>query len=138
MRQPASTILGPNDESPKAEPKEVPPKGNGLHLGITLAELTPQLANDKHLSGVKGLYIKEIDPSGLVAEVRNPASGQPALNEGEVITRINRVPLASLADFQRVVSTLKPGDPIVLNVAAVQRDAKGERPVSRIVQFTYQ
>jgi Trypsin-like serine proteases, typically periplasmic, contain C-terminal PDZ domain len=136
--RPKLSILGPTDDSPKAEPKEVPPKGNGLHLGITLAELTPQLANDKHLSGVKGLYIKEIDPSGLVAEVRNPASGQPALNEGEVITRINRVPLASLADFQRVVSTLKPGDPIVLNVAAVQRDAKGERPVSRIVQFTYQ
>jgi Do/DeqQ family serine protease len=136
--RPKLSILGPTDDSPKAEPKDVPPKGNGLHLGITLAELTPQLANDKHLSGVKGLYIKEIDPSGLVAEVRNPATGQPALNEGEVITRINRVPLTSLADFQRVVSTLKPGDPIVLNVAAVQRDAKGDRPVSRIVQFTYQ
>ena len=136
--RPKLSILGPTDDSPKAEPKDVTPKGNGLHLGITLAELTPQLANDKHLSGVKGLYIKEIDPNGLVAEVRNPTTGQAALNEGEVITRINRVPLASLADFQRVVSTLKPGDPIVLNVAAVQRDAKGERPVSRIVQFTYQ
>lgn len=136
--RPKLSVVGPSDDSPKAEPKDVPPKGNGLHLGITLAELTPQLANDKHLTGVKGLYIKEIDPSGLVAEVRNPATGQLALQEGEVITRINRVPLTSLADFQRVVSTLKPGDPIVLNVAGVQSDAKGVRPVSRIVQFTYQ
>ncbi|HEX7294203.1 MAG TPA: PDZ domain-containing protein, partial [Pyrinomonadaceae bacterium] len=136
--RPKLSLTGATDDSPKAAPRDSTPRGNGLHLGITLAELTPQLANEKHLNGVKGLYIKEIDPSGLVAEVRNPVTGQPALNEGEVITRINRVPLSSLADFQRVLSTLKPGDPIVLNVAAVQRDAKGERPLSRIVQFTYQ
>jgi serine protease Do len=127
------------DDSPKAEPpKEGPPKGNGLHLGLTLAELTQQMAVEKHLVGIKGLYIKEIDPSGLVAEVRIPATGQPALIEGDVITRINRVPLNSLADFQRVLSTLKPGDPIVLNIASMQRDSKGDRLVSRIVQFTYQ
>jgi serine protease Do len=136
--RPKLSSTGITDDSPKAAPKEATPKGNGLHLGITLAELTPQLANDKHLTGIKGLFIKEIDPNGLVAEVRNPATGQQALSEGEVITRINRVPLNSLADFQRVVSTLKAGDPIVLNLASIQRDGKGERPISRVVQFTYQ
>jgi len=136
--RPKLSSTGITDDSPKAAPKEATPKGNGLHLGITLAELTPHLANDKHLTGIKGLFIKEIDPNGLVAEVRNPATGQPALSEGEVITRINRVPLNSLADFQRVVSTLKAGDPIVLNLASIQRDGKGERPISRVVQFTYQ
>lgn len=136
--RPKLSTVGVTDDSPKAAPKEAPPKGNGLHLGITLAELTAQMANDKHLTGIKGLYIKEIDPSGLVAEVRVPATGQPALIEGDVITRINRVPLTTLADFQRVLSMLKPGDPIVLNLASIQRDGKGERLVSRIVQFTYQ
>ena len=126
------------DESPKAAPKEATPKGNGLRLGITLAELTPQLATDKRLTGMKGLLIKEIDPNGVVAELRVPPSGAPALAEGDVITRINRIPLNSLADFQRVLGTLKSGDPIVLNVAAYQRDGKGERLVSRVVQFTYQ
>ncbi len=123
-------------EPAKASPKDADPKGNGLHLGITLAELTPQLVADKHLTGIRGLYIKEIDPNGLAAEVRLPQTGRSALLEGDVITRINRLPVNSLADFQRVLSGLKQGDPIVLNVVTYQRVV--DRLVPRIVQFTYQ
>ena len=118
-------------------PKSTDPRGNALHLGITLAELTPQLLADRHLTGVQGLYVKDIDPNGLIAELRN-ASGQPMLIEGDVINRINRVPVTSLADFQRVLSGLKAGDPIVLNVTRIQRDSKGDRLFPLIVQFTYQ
>ncbi len=113
--------------------KEADPKGNGLHLGVTLAELTSQLITEKHLTGVRGLYVKEVDPNGLAAEVRN-TTGQQALNEGDVITRINRVPVTTLADFQRVIGGLKAGDPIVLHVSRYIRD----RVATRIVQFTYQ
>jgi S1-C subfamily serine protease len=60
------------------------------------------------------------------------------LSEGDVITRINRVSVSSLAEFQRVLSGLKPGDPIVLNVTTSLRDSRGERLIQRIVQFTYQ
>lgn len=127
------------DDSPKVgSPKDSDPRGNALHLGITLAELSPQLVTDKHLPGIHGLYIKEVDPNGLVAEVRLPPSGAPALVEGDVITRINRIPVNALADFQRVLNGLKPGDPIVLNVTSLQRDSKGDRVIQRVVQFTYQ
>lgn len=119
--------------APKAKEKESDPKGNGLHLGVTLAELTQQLITDKHLAGVRGLYLKEVDPNGLAAEVRG-TGGQQALIEGDVITHINRVPLTTLADFQRVLSGLKTGDPIVLQVSRFVRD----RVTTRIVQFTYQ
>ncbi len=123
-------------EPTKPSHRDSDPKGNGLHLGITLAELTPQLVGDKHLTGVRGLYIKEIDPNGLAAEVRVPLSGQPALFEGDVITRINRQQVNSLSDFQRVLNGLKPGDPIVLNLVRFQR--VGDRLSQVIVQFTYQ
>jgi serine protease Do len=113
------------------------PRGNALHLGITLAELTPQLLADWHLTGVQGLYVKDIDPNGLVAELRNPGGG-PALVERDIVNRINRTPVTSLADFQRVLSGLKSGDPIVLNVTRIQRDVKGDRQLPLIVQFTYQ
>jgi serine protease Do len=125
--------VGPVSTTPKAND----PKGNALHLGITLAELTPQLLADRHLTGVQGLYVKDVDPNGLVAELRNPAGG-PMLAEGDIINRINRVPVTSLGDFQRVLSGLKAGDPIVLNVTRVQRDIKGDRQIPLIVQFTYQ
>jgi serine protease Do len=122
----------------KPSTKNTDPKGNALHLGITLAELTPQLIADKRLTGVHGLYVKEIDPNGLVAEVRVQPSGNSALVEGDIINRINRIPVATLADFQRVLNNLKSGDPIVLNVTRLQRDPKGDRLSPLIVQFTYQ
>jgi serine protease Do len=119
------------------EPNGNDPRGNALHLGITLAELTPQLLADRHLTGVQGLYVKDIDANGLIAELRNNA-GQPMLVEGDIINRINRVPVSSLADFTRVLSGLKAGDPIVLNIIRIQRDVKGDRQIPLIVQFTYQ
>jgi serine protease Do len=127
--------LGQVDDSdvPKPADKESDAKGNGLHLGITLGELTQQLITEKHLAGVHGLYVKDVDPNGLAAEVRG-STGQQALTEGDVITRINRTPVTTLADFQRVVSGLKAGDPIVLQVSRFV----GNRVTTRIVQFTYQ
>lgn len=117
--------------------KDPDPKGNALHLGITLAELTPQLIADRRLTGVQGLYVKDVDPNGLIAELRNSGGGQ-ALVAGDIVNRINRVPVTSLADFQRVLNGLKPGDPIVLNMTRIQRDPKGDRLIPVIVQFTYQ
>jgi serine protease Do len=126
--------VGPTTTAPKSGSDM---RGNALHLGLTLGELTPQVLADRHLTGVQGLFVKDIDPNGLVAELRNTA-GQPVLVEGDVVTRINRVPVTSLADFQRVLSGLKAGDPIVLNVIRIQRDIKGDRQIPLIVQFTYQ
>jgi serine protease Do len=126
--------IGPTKEIPK----NADPRGNSLHLGITLAEITPQLLADRHLTGVQGLYVKDIDPNGLVAEIRVPTGTQPAVMEGDVINRINRTPVTSLADFQRVLNGLGAGDPIVLYLTRVQRDSKGDIQRPLIVQFTYQ
>jgi serine protease Do len=134
----AERPLLPNlkDSGDTAKPsKDVEPKGNGLHLGVTLGELTQQMITEKHLTGVRGLYVKDVDPNGLIAEVRNSA-GQPALSEGDVITRINRIPVATLADFERVLKSLKAGDPIVLHVSTYSRAI--DSIIQRVVQFTYQ
>jgi serine protease Do len=131
---PSREWIGPTTTTPKSNSD---PRGNALHLGITLAELTPQLLAERRMTGVQGLYLKDIDPNGLVAELRNPG-GQQVLVEGDIINRINRVPVTSLADFQRVLTGLKSGDPIVLNVTRIQRDVKGDKQVPLIIQFTYQ
>lgn len=132
-RPPPSQPTRELEETPK--PKEAAPKPTVLKLGMTLAELTPQLVTEKHLTGVRGLYLKDLDPNGVAADVRS-ALGQPALAEGDVITRINRLPVSTLADFQRVLSTLKPGDPVVLNVS--RYEGRLNRVITQIVQFTYQ
>jgi len=120
-----------DSEIPATKDKEPTAKTNSARLGLTLGELTPQLIADKHLNGVKGLYVKEVDPNGLAADVR-PNEIQP----GEVITRINRIPVTTLADFQRIVESLKPGDAVVLNLSSYYRP--GDRITQRIAQFTYQ
>jgi len=115
--------------------RDVEPKGNSLHLGVTLGELTQQMITEKHLNGVRGLYVKDVDPNGLIAELRG-STGQPALVEGDVVVRFNRIPVATLAEFDRVMKGLKAGDPIVLHVATYRRDIDGI--AQRVVQFTYQ
>jgi serine protease Do len=124
--------FGTRDETVAPDPKKPEPvKTSSAKLGLTLGELTPQLITDKHLNGVKGLYVKEVDPNGLAADVR-----PNEVVAGEVITRINRVPVTTLAEFQRVIDSLKPGDAIVLNLSRFDR--RFDRVVQRIVQFTYE
>ncbi len=124
-------VLAREGDTSTAKEKEGIVKTASARLGLTLSELTPQLLTDKHLTGVKGLYVKEVDPNGLAADVR-----PNEIVAGKVITRINRVPLTTLADFQRVIDSLKPGDPIVLNLALYDRFSN--RVLQQIVQFTYQ
>src|SRR5438309_2111724 len=102
--------------APKDKPDAA--KTSSARLGLTLGELTPQLIADKHLQGVKGLYVKDVDPNGLAADV-----GPNEVIPGEVVTRINRVPVTTLAEFQRVIDSLKPGDAIVLNLSRYDRRA---------------
>jgi serine protease Do len=124
--------LAPSDPYTPSTPKgkEGAPIGN-LKLGITLAEMTTQAAEERNLKGVRGLLVKDVDPNGIAADAR-----PIPVKEGDVIVRINRVPVSTLADFQRVISGLKPGDAIVLNVANYSKEL--DRVVQRIVQFTYQ
>lgn len=127
--------LSLNDEAePPAKAIETQPGGNPL-LGVTLAELTPQIAAASSMTGVHGLLVKEVDPNGIIADVRQ-STGLPSVIKGDVVTRINRIPVTSLAEFARVVASLKPGDPVVLNISRF--DGRTERILQRIVQFTYQ
>src|SRR5712691_2714131 len=124
-------FLARDSELPAPKEKDAGVKTNSARLGLTLAELTPQIITDKHLDGVKGLYVKEVDPNGLAADIRHNE-----IISSELITRINRVPITTLAEFQRVIDSLKPGDAIVLNLS--RYDRASDRIVQRIVQFTYQ
>lgn len=139
-RRTANVVLGvrasrkssasPGGEDSRSMPnsKDAPPsKIVPLTLGIDkLSEITPQLAADKNLKGLRGLLVEDVDPSSMAADAK--------LIEGDVIVRINRITVASLADFKRVVDKLKVGDPVVLNVMRNE----GSGLVQRIVQFTYQ
>jgi serine protease Do len=123
----SSALERDEEKTDEAKPKETgADKGARPAIGLTLSELTPQIANEKNLKGVRGLFVKEVDQAGLAADA--------GVVKNMVIQRVNRQSVASIEDFERIVNSLKPGDPIVMHVAL----GVGERVSQSIVQFTYQ
>ncbi len=115
-------------------------------LGLTLSEMNSSFVKTFTLRGVKlgeifesndmkGLVIRSIDPASFVADVKD-ASGGPALSEGDLIRRINRVTVTDLESFNNIAGALKKGSSVVLHVATYDR--RNRKIVPRIVQFTIQ
>ncbi len=110
---------------PKAE-EDAPPPSERPTLGLKLSELTPQIANERNLKGVRGLFVQDIDQAGIAFDA--------GVQKFMVIQRVNRQGVSTIEDFERVINALKAGDPIVLHVSSFN----GERVTQSIVQFTYQ
>ncbi|MCA1556043.1 MAG: S1C family serine protease, partial [Acidobacteria bacterium] len=129
-RPPRSPEAVPTPSPTPAMPKlnsDKPGTGDRPTLGLTLSELTPQLANERNLKGVRGLLVRDVDQSGLAFEAQ--------IGENMVIQRVNRIPVNTLAEFEKVISSLKVGDAVVMNVSYLDRS---NRITQTIIQFTYQ
>ena len=107
-------------------PRNSSANGSRPALGLTLSELTPQIANERNLKGVRGLFVKDVDQAGLAFDA--------GIEKYTVIERVNRQSVSTIEDFERIINALKPGDPVVMHVAAY----KGDHVTQTIVQFTYQ
>ncbi|HEX8456125.1 MAG TPA: Do family serine endopeptidase [Pyrinomonadaceae bacterium] len=125
-RSAAEATPTPTPTTPKIN-SDKPTSTERPTLGLTLSELTPQLANERNLKGVRGLLVRDVDQSGLAFEA--------SIAENMVIQRVNRIPVNTLAEFERVINNLKVGDAVVMNVTFLDR-----RNVitQTIIQFTYQ
>jgi len=102
-------------------------------FGLTLAELTPLLAQKYKLVGLKGIVIREISPASFVSDLRN-SLGFPALGEGDLIQRINRLTVTDLRSFNVAASRLILGDAVVLHIRSY--DPGSQTVQLKIVQFT--
>jgi serine protease Do len=104
-------------------------------FGLTLTELTPALAANARLEGQKGLFVKEINPTSFIADVKM-SNGSDALDEGDIIQRVNRVAVTDLKTFNDLARRLKTGDAVVMHVISSSRMARSSQ--LKIVQFTVQ
>jgi S1-C subfamily serine protease len=77
---------------------------------------------------VRGLLVRDVDLSGLAAEAN--------IVKDMVIQRVNRVPVTTLAEFERVINALKPGDAIVMHIISYSESSN--QLTQTIKQFTYQ
>jgi serine protease Do len=81
------------------------PPVQGTLRGITVQNLTPDVRQQLGLpSGLQGVVISNLDP-------RSPAA-QSGLQQGDIIESINRQPVRSVADFERLAAQAK-GDTLL-------------------------
>jgi len=104
-------------------------------FGLTLVDVTPALAETYKVEGQKGVIVKEINPASYIADVKM-SNGTDAFDEGDLIQRINRQTVVDMKSFNSLVSKLKPGDAVVMEVLAYNRFSRSTQ--LKIVQFTVQ
>jgi serine protease Do len=129
-------ISNPNITSDDGSRRPLPVKKRGEELkpfGLTLTEITPELAASYQIEKDSGLVVKDINPESFIADVK-VSSGGDGIGQGDVIQRMNRRPVTNLKSFAAEVAKLKKGDPVVLQI-------KSFNPITRslqlkIVQFT--
>ncbi len=118
-------------------PKKMPlgPRDTQKPLGLTLTELNPKTTESARFENEKGLLVKNINPASYIADVKL-SNGTDALREGDLIQRINRVPVSDLKAFNEVAGKLKTGDAVVLHVLFFNPGTRSLQP--KIIQFTVQ
>jgi len=91
---------------PRPRDTEPPPERT---LGLTVRELDRTFAGRAEIpQAVQGVVISRVDPTG--------AGFQALLRRGIVIMEINRRPVRSVGEYERVVSAARPGDVLALYV----------------------
>ena len=94
--------LGPRPRQRLPEPTETP-------LGLMVRELDRSFVGRLEIpSTVNGVVISRVDPTG--------AGFQALLRRGFVIMEINKRPVATVAEYQRVIAAARPGDILVFYV----------------------
>jgi serine protease Do len=82
-----------------------------VQFGIGVRPLTEEekaLTTDK-----RGLYVTRVEPGSFASEI--------GMQERDIVTSVNRHPVSSREDVQKVQATLKPGDPVAFHVVRTQQ-----------------
>jgi serine protease Do len=100
----------PDETEPVSKgPKDSGGKEGGDLLGLSVEDLTPQLAKRAQVEpGTKGAVVVDVAPD-------SPGS-TAGLEPGDVIVEINRQPVASVADYRKAAARLKKGETALLRV----------------------
>ena len=78
------------------------------YLGVQIAELTAELAEEKGLEDVEGVYVAEITQDG--------AAQQAGMKSGDVITAINGKKVNTKTQLMETVRQYRPGDKVEVEV----------------------
>jgi serine protease Do len=106
-------IIGDSDAQQQAQGHpQAEPEGGGA-LGLAVKNLTPdqaqELTSQLHLEAKQGVLVMNVQVGGFAEDL--------GVEHGDVILSINRHPVASVDDYNKIQGQLKSGDDVVLLVA---------------------
>ena len=78
------------------------------YIGISIQDINAKFAEEKKLKQLNGVYINGVTEGGSAEE-----SG---MNEGDIITKIQDVPVTSVSELQEQLSKYRPGDKITVTI----------------------
>jgi serine protease Do len=93
----SATIERLKDGEGKASPAEVQDK-----LGMTVSELSSDMAAQLGIKDAKGVVVKAVNPGGIAEEA--------GIAAGDIIKEINGVAINSMADYEKAISAHKKGE----------------------------
>jgi serine protease Do len=77
-------------------------------LGVSIQEVTPDLAEGFGLKEVRGALISKVSPESPAAKA--------GMREGDIVVRVNGAAVAAVRDLPRLVGSLKAGDAASIEV----------------------
>ncbi len=95
---------------PTPQPQESPETQASRQLGITVQNLTPDIAKQLGYGNAVGALVTNVVPGSAADDA------QPPLQKGDLIIEVNRTPVRTARDFEKLIRDLKKGDTAVLLV----------------------
>lgn len=104
--------LGERTEEAKAEltGEEIAPAREEEWLGITVQELTDELAQQLGYEGQKGVLVSEVDPDGPAAKVEDPPK------RGDLIQEIERQEIKNIDGYRKAIKAVRDQESVLIRL----------------------
>lgn len=91
------------------------------YLGVSIADITQELKEEKDLPNLKGVYVANVVDDG--------SAKKAGIKSGDVILKIGSKEISSVAALQEEVGKRRPGDKVTVTI----RNSKGSTEVKEII-----
>ncbi|GHT33050.1 serine protease [Bacteroidia bacterium] len=83
-------------------------------LGVTIQDITSELAKEKKIKQLDGIYVAKIADKSAAKEA--------GIKEDDIITGVNNVKVKSVAELQEQISRYRPGDKVNISILRDEKE----------------
>jgi len=103
------------------EPSKVEKPETNAVLGLTIAAITPAIAQEQGLSEKTGVYVTAVDPNSEAAE--------KGLHANDVILKVNSTDVSTVGDVKHAVEAARKGEAKYVIMRVARKSEDGEKQI---------